>query len=144
MLGLGTSNPAGLAVKGGERDVLEQRQFAERARNLEGAPYPLMADRVRRKPRDLLAVEADRTGAGAKRAGDQIEGRALARSVRTDQAEDFARAQLKGHLVDRQESSEAFAKAVNLQHRASLFANDLRANAFGVCREGKPVPTFPD
>jgi hypothetical protein len=25
-----------------------------------------------------------------------------------------------------------------------LFEHDLRANAFGVCREGKPVRTFPD
>ncbi len=25
-----------------------------------------------------------------------------------------------------------------------LFEYDLRANAFRVCREGKPVPTFPD
>src|SRR5437870_8178757 len=25
-----------------------------------------------------------------------------------------------------------------------LFKHDLRANAFRVCREGKPVPTFPD
>jgi hypothetical protein len=27
---------------------------------------------------------------------------------------------------------------------ALLFEHDLRANAFRVCREGKPVPTFPD
>src|ERR1700759_5061318 len=26
----------------------------------------------------------------------------------------------------------------------SCFAHDLRANAFGVCREGKPLHTFPD
>jgi hypothetical protein len=26
----------------------------------------------------------------------------------------------------------------------SLFEHDLRANAFHVCREGKPVPTSPD
>jgi hypothetical protein len=25
-----------------------------------------------------------------------------------------------------------------------LFEHDLRANAFRVCRDGKPVPTFPD
>jgi hypothetical protein len=25
-----------------------------------------------------------------------------------------------------------------------LLTHDLRANASGVCREGKPVPTFPD
>src|SRR3954469_9808303 len=25
-----------------------------------------------------------------------------------------------------------------------VFEHDLRANPFGVCREGKPVPTFPD
>ena len=27
---------------------------------------------------------------------------------------------------------------------SSLFEHDLRANAFRVCREGKPVSTFPD
>jgi hypothetical protein len=30
------------------------------------------------------------------------------------------------------------------QAMPSLFEHDLRANAFRVCREGKPVPTFPD
>jgi hypothetical protein len=28
--------------------------------------------------------------------------------------------------------------------KALLFEHDLSANAFRVCREGKPVPTFPD
>ena len=119
MLRLAARDFAGLAVIGGECDVLEQRQFAERTRDLEGAPYSLMTDRMRRQAADLLAFEADRAGRRAQRAGNEIEGRALAGAVRPDQAEDFARAQFEGDLVDGQESSEAFTQAIDLEHEIS-------------------------
>ena len=104
-------NLAGLAVIGRERDVLEQRQFAERPRDLEGAARrPARQIAMRRQAR---RSPCPRSGSsrqlGRSVPGDQVEGRALARAVRPDQAEDFARAHLKGHLVDGQESSEALA-----------------------------------
>ena len=66
------ADTAGLAVIGGERHILEQRELAEGARNLKGARDPVMADRVRRQPGDFLALEADRartSGAGCPRSG---------------------------------------------------------------------------
>src|SRR6516164_9015108 len=35
-------------------------------------------------------------------------------------------------------------QVVLLSRSSSLLEHDLRANAFRVCREGKPVSTFPD
>jgi hypothetical protein len=54
-------NAAGLAVVGGERDVFEQRQLAEWARDLERARDPLVADGVRRQATDFLAFQTDRS-----------------------------------------------------------------------------------
>ena len=79
-----------LAEPGRQRDVLEQRQVAERARDLIGAADALVADAVGGQPADLLACELDRAGRRHVHAGDAVEGRALARAVRADQAEDLA------------------------------------------------------
>ena len=70
--------------------VVEDRQLAERPRDLEGAGDAEMADLGRHQARDLAALEADRAGIRLERAGDQVEDRALARAVRPDQAEDLA------------------------------------------------------
>ena len=70
---------------------------------------------MRRQAADFRALEADRAGARAQSAGDQIERRALARAVRPDEAEDLALAHFEGHLVDRQESSEALGEPLDRQ-----------------------------
>src|SRR5260221_11636054 len=98
---------------GGQPHIVEERQLAERPWDLEGAGKPAAADPVRRPAADLLAVEHDRAGARLERAGDHVEGGALARSVRADQPQDLARPHLEGHLADRQESAEALGEAVD-------------------------------
>src|SRR5262249_30728222 len=39
---------------------------------------------------------------------------------------------------------ERVALGHGLREKPKEFPHDLRANAFRVCREGKPLPTFPD
>src|SRR4051794_34237190 len=76
------------AEEGAELDVLDQRQFPKRARNLERAGEPHAADTLRRHPGDLALAETDRPGTRLEGAGDQVERRALSRAVGADEAED--------------------------------------------------------
>ena len=64
----------------------------------------------------ISPLEADRPRARAQCAGDQIERRALARAVRTDEAENLALTNLERHLIDRQESSETLGQALDREH----------------------------
>ena len=92
---------------GGQRHVFEQRKLAEGPRNLKGARDPLVADRVRRQAADFHAFETDRARRRPQISRNEIEGRAFARAVRTDKAENLALAHFEGHLIDCQESPEA-------------------------------------
>src|SRR5262249_28473035 len=107
----------GLAVIGGQCAVFEQRELAERPRDLERARDALVADGVRGQPADFLAREADRTRGQGQVAGDQVERRALAGAVGPDEAEDLALTHVEGHLIDRKESPEALAEPLDCQHR---------------------------
>src|SRR5215203_836648 len=75
---LGARDAAVLAEEGRQRDVLDEAQIAERARDLEGPPDALVADAVRRQPADLGILEPDRAGGRRVEPGDAVEGRALA------------------------------------------------------------------
>ena len=89
--GCGIDAAAALAVKGGERHVLEERQPAERARDLEGARDAQAADAMRRgSPPISRAVERGSSRRSAPGPGDQVEDGALARAVRADQAQNLA------------------------------------------------------
>src|SRR5439155_10432488 len=106
-----------LAVIGGEGDVIDQRELAERTRDLEGARKPHAAEAVRRQPADLPVLEADGAAVRTQRAGDEVEGRALARPVRPDEPEDLALAQRERHLVDRNEAAEALGEGGDYEHQ---------------------------
>src|SRR6266566_1728469 len=116
---LGAGDATDFAVIGRQRHVLDEREFSEWPRDLEGAGDPAVANLVRRKPRDLRALEADRAIRGPQRAGDQVEGRALARPVRADEAENLPFLNVEGYLVDREEAAEALREAGNRQHRSA-------------------------
>jgi hypothetical protein len=73
---------------------------------------------MRREACDFSPLETDRSRGRAQSAGDQIEGRALARAVRANEAENLAFAHFERDLVHRQESSEAFAKPFDGEHQA--------------------------
>src|SRR5262249_54948709 len=70
--------------------VLEHGHPTERPRNLEGARYPSLGDRVRGKPVETIAAEPDLAAVGRCEARDHVEERGLARAVRSDEAGDRA------------------------------------------------------
>src|SRR5207302_10109641 len=105
-----------LPVKSGGRQFLEQAQLPERARNLVGARDSGVRDAVGRAPADLGAAKAHRAGARPERAGDEIEDGALARAVRTDEAEDLALGHLEGNVPDGGKAAERLAEPGDLQH----------------------------
>jgi hypothetical protein len=69
---------------------------------------------------NVLAAKPDASGSRAQRTGDEIEGRALARSVRPDEPDDFAFPDFKGDAVNRQKSPEAPGKIGDDQHRQRM------------------------
>src|SRR3954469_24671905 len=89
LVGLGAA-VASPAVVAGQRHVLEDREPVERPRDLEGAADAAVDDAMRRLPRELGAVENDRTCRREQRARQHVEDRALAGAVGTDQAENLA------------------------------------------------------
>ncbi|MGX1044297.1 hypothetical protein AB7M41_004003 [Bradyrhizobium diazoefficiens] len=117
---------AALAVEAGERDVLEDGQAAEGARNLKGAADAAVDDPVRREARDLVPGEQDRPGGRRQRAGEHVEDRALARTVGTDQAEDLALVDPKRHVVHGGEAAKPLHQPADFQHQSSPFLRVLR------------------
>src|SRR5258708_18758294 len=71
---------------------------------------------VRREAGYDVIVEAERGGGGGQRTCDEVESRALARSIRSDETDNFAFAHFEGYPVDRDETPEAFGKLGGDQH----------------------------
>src|SRR5690606_25552228 len=92
---------AGAAEMRGDHGVLEDRQAPERPRDLEGAGEPAMDDLAGGAAGDILPLEADGALGRRQRAGDEVEGRALARPVGPDQAQDLPLGDREGDPVDR-------------------------------------------
>src|SRR2546428_754508 len=78
------------AEVGRDGDVLEDRELAERPRDLERPRDPPMADRVGREAGDLLAAEPHGARRARERPRDAVEGRGLSRAVRPGEPEDLA------------------------------------------------------
>ena len=79
-----------------------------------------MADLMGRQASYVLAAKLDASASGAQRTGDEIERRALARSVGADEPDDFAFPDFKRDAVDRQKSPEAPGKIGDDQHRQRM------------------------
>ncbi len=69
-------------------------------------------------------------------AGDQVEQRALAGAVRTDQAQDLARLDLEAHVVDGGQCAEPFGCALDCQHGATGKRRAARGSASGCACAG--------
>src|SRR5207237_9885876 len=104
------------AIERGERHVLQQRELAERLRDLVRAPDPGVRHAIRRQAADLAAEKAHRARGGPERAGDQVEGGALPRAVRADEAEDLALGHLEGNVLDGEEAVKALGEPAYLEH----------------------------
>src|SRR5207302_11338188 len=98
-----------------ERDILQQREIAERPRDLKRAADALMAAAVHRQAADLGVVECNTAGAWRIKSCDAVERRALARSVRADQPEDLALLHGERHLVHGTQRPEPLRQAGNAQ-----------------------------
>src|SRR5262249_55606798 len=105
-----------LTVEAGERHVLEDREAPERAWDLEGPTDTRVGDVVRRLTADLLPLEADRPAIRSQGSGQHVEDRALAGSVRADQAKDLTLLDRERHVVHGREAAEALGQALDGQH----------------------------
>jgi hypothetical protein len=102
-----------LAEEPGEHHVIQEREPAERARDLERAANAEIDDAIWRLPGDLAPLEPDRAGIGRERAGEHVEDRALAGAVGADQADDLALLDSERHAVDGGEAAEALGEALD-------------------------------
>ncbi|MOA22061.1 hypothetical protein D3C78_1425910 [compost metagenome] len=67
--------------------------------------------------REVHAEDADRAGRGRDQAQEHLDGRGLAGSVGSQEAQDLAAGDREGDVIDRDEGSENLAKPRRLQHR---------------------------
>ena len=72
---------------------------------------------MRRQPRNILASEHHGAHLGAQRAGNAVDQRRLARTVRTNQAEALSRTNIDTDIVQGDEAAEAFGHGVDPQQR---------------------------
>jgi hypothetical protein len=99
-------------VAGAERDVLLDRQVREQREALEDEADPAALGRHHAPGlRDHLAVEGDAACVEILEAGDQAQGRALARSRRAEQREHLAGRDAEGDVLDHSAAAEALVDA---------------------------------
>src|SRR3954454_5525579 len=117
-----------LAEIAGQRHVLEHRQAVERPRDLEGAADTAIDDPMRGQAREFGPGKLHRSRRWLERAREHIEDGALARAVRSDQAENFSLIDLERHVVDGRETAKTFYQALDFQHdRPFCWLERLRA-----------------
>src|SRR5579883_215693 len=98
--------------------VVAHRELREHLQHLEGSTDAEAIEDAGPHARGAPAVDAHVAGGRPQLAEDAIEERGLAGSVRPDDAEDLARADLEGDAVHRRDALEALAQARDLEHRA--------------------------
>ena len=90
------------------RDIFQRRHRRQHAHELKSAGDALSGDVAGAAAGDRFAVNADLARGRFQRAGNQIHHRGLAGAVRPDQAKDLPFGKLERHIVDRDETAEAF------------------------------------
>ncbi|MCY1368043.1 hypothetical protein D9M69_550020 [compost metagenome] len=100
-----------------DQHVVEHREVREHAPVLEGTRQAALCELLRGQAGDVVAVEAHLPGIGLVQAGDEVEQRGLARTVRADHAQQFALAHLQVDGVDGREPAEAAHEAADLKQR---------------------------
>src|SRR5262249_60599488 len=98
--------PLAAAMDGRDQKIFEHRQVLERMRYLERSPDAGDAAGARRRVRNIIAVEVNRTSIGPEQSGNEIEQARFSGAVRSDDAERFAARDLERHAVDRFERAE--------------------------------------
>ena len=120
-----------------QHDVLAHGELPEWLWNLEGARKAETRHLVRLGACDRMVEEPDIAARRRDRASNQIEQRALAGAVRTDQADDLARLDGERHVAHGPERVELTADAFDPQHQlVFLFVNAAQPRAI--------APDIPD
>ena len=101
-----------------DHDVVEDRQWQRQARALEGARDAAEIDGARTGVGDVGAGEGYLSLVGGVDAGDHVEQGRLARTVGTDEAENFVLRDRDIEAVERDDAAETFHQPAGLeQHR---------------------------
>jgi hypothetical protein len=100
-----------------DEHVLERSHVLKETDVLERAPDAPLRVRMRRLARHVLAVEEHAPGRRLVDAGQHVEERRLARSVRADQADDRAGGHGEVDVGDRDEAAELLAEAFGVEQR---------------------------
>src|SRR5581483_9953471 len=96
-------------------DVLDHGQRRPLSRRLKRANETQAGDPVGRESFELAPFEQDRPGIGKLEAGDQIDRRALACAVRSDESRDLAQRRLKRAVLHRVHATEVLGQAADLE-----------------------------
>src|SRR6202012_6069215 len=95
-----------------------------------------------RQARDLLAGDPHGATIGPLDAHDELHHGGLARSVRADQAEDFAGTDAERDVLDRDQSAKAFGQVLDLERHAHAQALSLLRVSRPKQPEGKTSTTI--
>src|SRR4051794_8684974 len=112
---IGGSPP--LPDAGRHLDVLPYRQRTEELEALEGAGHALAGSLERWEAGDVLAVEQDLAPSGVLQAGDDVEQRRLAGSVRADEPGDAAGLGAQIHVLDGDVAAESDGDGLDVKER---------------------------
>ncbi|MNV61072.1 hypothetical protein D3C71_1535640 [compost metagenome] len=101
----------------GQSDVFQDRQLRKQAGNLVRTTQAFLSQVIRGKVFDAFTSEAHGTGGLLYRACNQVEHRALARPVRTDERDYLACIHGEAHVIDRCDRTPALSKTRTFKKR---------------------------
>ena len=122
-----------------DQEILEHGELLERLRDLMGAADAGAAASLRRHAGEVAAVEADVARGRRQAACDQVEQRGLARAVRPDDADRFARRDREIEILGDDDRAEAFPEAGDFQQHGTSTRRAIRQSAPSSHRPGSPA-----
>src|SRR3569832_813967 len=105
---------------GSDADVLENSKLRENLGNLESPRHPARHALMRRKTRDVDAVEDNVAGGRRKDAAYQGEERSLARAIRPDDGAQFALGDAERDIAHGHQIAEPLGDAVDIENVHAL------------------------
>src|ERR1700730_10983154 len=121
----------GIVVRRHHEEVLERRQLAEDADDLEGAANALVKNLVGLEPVDALPLESNLAPVTLLHGGDGGEEGVLARAMGADQAVDAPGLERQRHAVHGRDAAEALHHAVHEED--GLFHQIVRGRLYFCC-----------
>ena len=95
--------------------MLQDRHLRENLKTLVGPSNPQPRPLIDGQPRDLTTVERNTSRIGLKLPRHQREDGGLSCSIRPNQTEAFTLGDLKRHIIDGDQASEALDQTINAQ-----------------------------